>query len=151
MDAHVAKHIFEECITKDLLEGDGHCFEKRSVILSTNALQYLNHPRVDKIVVMKEGRIVEQGSYKELSENKYSEFSRFLSVINETSVNSSVVDEFVEDLEEDISGISDQNVTASVRKSERSLRKSERGESSKKSSTLMTTEERSIGHVGSDV
>jgi len=144
VDAHVAKHIFEECITKELLEGHGHCSEKRSVILATNALQHLNHPRVDKIVVLKEGRIVEIGSYEELSEEKSSEFSRFLSVIDETGVKSSIVDESIADLEDDFSGISDENITASLRKSERS-------ESSKKASALMTTEDRSTGHVGSDV
>ena len=52
VDAHVAKHIFEECITKDLLNGDGRFFGKRSVILAMNALQHLSHPRVDKIVVV---------------------------------------------------------------------------------------------------
>ena len=79
VDAHVAKHIFDECITKDLLADDGDSANKRSVVLATNALQYLNHPRVDKIVVFKEGRIIEQGSHKQLSEDKTSEFSRFLS------------------------------------------------------------------------
>ena len=85
VDAHVAKHLFEECITKDLLAGVGNTFEKRSVILATNALQHLNHPRVDRIVVLREGRIIEQGSYKELSEDKSSEFSRFLSETNRCS------------------------------------------------------------------
>ena len=121
VDAHVAKHLFNECIVKDLLEGDGKSFKKRSVILATNALQHLNHPRVDKIVVLQEGRIVEQGSYKELS--------------NDT----------IEQLEEEMSGIPDDNIEASIRKSERS-------ESSKKDdSKLMTIEERSVGHVGLDV
>lgn len=144
VDAHVAKHIFDECITKDLLEGDGHNFKKRSVILATNALQHLHHPRVDKIVVLKEGRIVEQGSYKELSEDKSSEFSRFLAVIDETGVKPSIVDESIAEHEEDGSGISDEKITVSVRKSERS-------EGSKKAPKLMTAEDRSTGHVESDV
>ena len=151
VDAHVAKHIFDECITKDLLQGDGEYFEKRSVILATNALQHLSHPRVDKIVVMKEGRVVEQGSYTELSEDKQSEFSRFLSVIDETGVKASLEGESLADLEEDVSGLPDDSISASLRKSERSLRKSERRESTKQSSTLMTTEDRSVGRVGYDV
>jgi len=151
VDAHVAKHIFDECITKDLLEGDGHFLEKRSVILATNALKHLNHPRVDKIVVLKDGRIVEQGSYQELSEDKSSEFARFLSVIDATGVKPSTVDLSIAEVEEDFPGLSGENITASVRKSERSVCKSERGESSRKASTLMTTEDRSTGHVGSDV
>ena len=145
VDAHVAKHIFDECITKYLLEGKGKSFEKRSVVLATNALQHLNHPRVDKIVVLKEGRIVEQGSYKELSEETCSEFSRFLTVIDETGVKTSIGDETIEELEEEISGVSDNTI-------KESLRKSERSENSKKDeSKLMTTEERATGHVGLDV
>ncbi len=148
VDAHVAKHIFDECITKDLLEGDGECFGKRSVILATNALQYLSHPRVDKIVVMKEGRVVEQGSYKELSDDKESEFSRFLAVIDETGVKASLGNESLADLEDDIP---EDSVTASISKSERSAHKSERRGNVKNESKLMTTEERSTGHVGIDV
>ena len=151
VDAHVAKHIFDECITKDLLQGEGESFEKRSVILATNALQHLSHPRVDKIVVLKEGRVVEQGSYQELSENKNSEFSRFLSVMEDTGVKSSLEGGTLADLDEDAPGLDDDNITASLRKSERSVHKSESGESSKKSSTLMTTEDRSVGRVGLDV
>ena len=151
VDAHVAKHIFEECITKDLLNGDGRFCGKRSVILATNALQHLSHPRVDKIVVVKEGRIVEQGSYQDLSEDKSSEFSRFLSVIDETGVKPSMMDESIVDVEEYIQDSSDDHITTSLQKSERSIRKSERCESSKKTPALMTTEERSIGHVGIDV
>ena len=83
VDAHVAKHIFDEAIVKELLSGrDG----QRAVILATNALQHLSHPRVDKIVVMQGGRIIEQGTYKDLSLDQASEFSRFLKVIEETGV-----------------------------------------------------------------
>uniref|UniRef100_A0A7S4AQQ3 P-loop containing nucleoside triphosphate hydrolase protein n=2 Tax=Pseudo-nitzschia australis TaxID=44445 RepID=A0A7S4AQQ3_9STRA len=144
VDAHVAKHLFEECITKDLLAGAGNTFEKRSVILATNALQHLNHPRVDRIVVLREGRIIEQGSYKELSEDKSSEFSRFLSVIEETGVKPSITDKTIEDIEDDFTGIAD-DIAVSVRKSERSIG------SKKDNSKLMTIEERSTGHVGIDV
>ncbi len=152
VDAHVAKHIFDECITKDLLEGEGESFEKRSVILATNALQHLSHPRVDKIVVLKEGRVVEQGTYRELSEDKSSEFSRFLSVMEETGVKASLEGGALTELEEDVSGTTDDKVTASLVKSERSVHKSERAEtSSKGSSTLMTKEDRSEGRVGLDV
>jgi len=145
VDAHVAKHLFNECIVKDLLKDDVKSVKKRSVILATNAIQHLNHPRVDKIFVLKEGRIVEKGSYKELSKDKRSEFSRFLSVIDETGVKPSIIDDITEQLEEDVSGILDDNIEASVRKLERS------GSSKKFDSKLMTVEERSVGHVGIDV
>jgi ATP-binding cassette subfamily C (CFTR/MRP) protein 1 len=126
------------------LIGDGHYFGKRSVILATNALQHLSHPRVDKIVVLKEGRIVEQGSYRDLSKDRNSEFSRFLSVIDETGVKPSIAEESIADFKEISSGISDETVVSSIRKSERVG-------SSKKASKLMTTEDRSTGHVGSDI
>jgi ABC-type dipeptide/oligopeptide/nickel transport system ATPase component len=142
VDAHVAKHLFEECIVKNLLECDDNYSKKRSVILATNSLQHLNHPRVDKIVVLRQGRIIEQGSYKELSADKSSEFSRFLSVINESGVKSSITEETVDRIEDEIAGIQTGGNL------ENSVRKSERSESEPK---LMTVEERLVGHVGIDV
>lgn len=142
VDAHVAKHLFEECIVKNLLKCDDNYSKKRSVILATNSLQHLNHPRVDKIVVLRQGRIIEQGSYKELSADKSSEFSRFLSVINESGVKSSITEETVDRIEDEIAGIQTGGNL------ENSVRKSERSESEPK---LMTVEERLVGHVGIDV
>lgn len=102
----------------------------------------MNHPRVDKIVVLRQGRIIEQGSYKELSADKSSEFSRFLSVINESGVKSSITEETVDRIEDEIAGIQTGGNL------ENSVRKSERSESEPK---LMTVEERLVGHVGIDV
>jgi ATP-binding cassette, subfamily C (CFTR/MRP), member 1 len=147
VDAHVAKHLFEECITKELLDGRGQLFPKRSVILATNALEHLKHPRVDKIVVLREGRVVEQGTYKELSGEKTSEFSRFLSVIEETGVAPSCGPGHGDVMEE-------ADGTNAIEKA--ASRDFDNGAGSEKvdakdSLQLMTTEERSIGHVGIDV
>jgi ATP-binding cassette subfamily C (CFTR/MRP) protein 1 len=57
VDSHVAQHLFENCILN--LQRRGKC-----VILSTNALQFL--PSVTRIYVLKDGRIVENGTYGEL-------------------------------------------------------------------------------------
>jgi ABC-type sulfate/molybdate transport systems ATPase subunit len=57
VDAHVGQHLFEKCILN--LKAKNKC-----VILTTNAIQFL--PAASNIVVLKEGRIVEQGSYKDL-------------------------------------------------------------------------------------
>eukprot|EP00957_Ditylum_brightwellii_P198916 15161739-Ditylum_brightwellii.AAC.1 len=101
VDAHVGKHIFQECIVNELLLGKGqtHQYAKdeqmeqnddqyggrnSTVILVTNALQYLNHPLIDKIIVLKDGCIEETGTYVELSQNKNSLLSSFLSVLLET-------------------------------------------------------------------
>jgi len=57
----------------------------RTVVLATNALYYLKDPMVDRIIVLNEGRIVEEGSYTELSSQEDSHFKRFLTVLAETS------------------------------------------------------------------
>lgn len=51
VDAHVGKHIFEECIFKYL--------KHKTRILVTHQLQYLT--TVDKIIVLKDGAIHSQG------------------------------------------------------------------------------------------
>ncbi|ORY36994.1 P-loop containing nucleoside triphosphate hydrolase protein [Rhizoclosmatium globosum] len=59
VDAHVGKHLFERCIRGAL----GH----RTRILVTHQLHFL--PQCDKIIVMKDGEIAEQGAYNELIAN----------------------------------------------------------------------------------
>lgn len=85
VDAHVGKHLFRKCILDQLLNskaGQG----KKTVVLVTNALQYLNHPMVDRIVVFQNGRVVEQGTYKELAADPGSLFQKYLAVMGETGV-----------------------------------------------------------------
>ena len=54
VDAHVGAHLFERCIN-GMLKG-------KTRVLVTNQLQYV--PATDLVVVLKEGRIVEMGSYQ---------------------------------------------------------------------------------------
>ncbi|XP_050728628.1 multidrug resistance-associated protein 1-like isoform X5 [Eriocheir sinensis] len=69
VDSHVGKHIFDHVIgPKGVLKG-------KTRILVTHGITYL--PRVDRIIVMKNGQISEQGTYAELVENK-GEFNEFL-------------------------------------------------------------------------
>ena len=49
--------------------------QRKTRILVTHGVGYL--PEVDRIIVMKEGRISEQGTYRELLERE-GEFSQFL-------------------------------------------------------------------------
>ncbi|KAF7996691.1 hypothetical protein HCN44_002337 [Aphidius gifuensis] len=56
VDAHVGKHMFEECIEKYL--------KGKTRILVTHQIQFLQN--VDKIIVMKEGKIEAEGSYDDL-------------------------------------------------------------------------------------
>ncbi|XP_044000528.1 ATP-binding cassette sub-family C member 12 isoform X1 [Gambusia affinis] len=56
VDAHVGKHIFEECIKKEL--------QGKSVILVTHQLQYLEF--CDDILVLEEGEVREAGNHQAL-------------------------------------------------------------------------------------
>ncbi|XP_012339261.1 probable multidrug resistance-associated protein lethal(2)03659 [Apis florea] len=57
VDAHVGKHMFEECIVKYL--------KGKTRILVTHQLQYLQ--TVDRIIVLKDGAIEAEGSYEKLA------------------------------------------------------------------------------------
>ncbi|XP_078112604.1 ATP-binding cassette sub-family C member 12 [Sander vitreus] len=56
VDAHVGKHIFEECIKKEL--------QGKSVILVTHQLQYLEY--CDDILVLEDGEVLEAGNHRAL-------------------------------------------------------------------------------------
>ncbi|XP_078524925.1 ATP-binding cassette sub-family C member 12-like [Lissotriton helveticus] len=56
VDAHVGKHIFEECIKRKL--------KGKTVVLVTHQLQYLEF--CDEVVLLEDGRIREKGTHKEL-------------------------------------------------------------------------------------
>ncbi|XP_053594500.1 probable multidrug resistance-associated protein lethal(2)03659 [Microplitis demolitor] len=58
VDAHVGKHMFEECIEKYL--------NGKTRILVTHQIQFLSN--VEKIIVMKDGAIIAEGSYNKLVE-----------------------------------------------------------------------------------
>lgn len=62
VDQHVGKHIFEKCIVSYLKE------KQKSVIFVTHQLQYLS--KVDEVIVIKNNRICEMGSYDELMKLK---------------------------------------------------------------------------------
>ncbi|GAB2241604.1 hypothetical protein Droror1_Dr00018379 [Drosera rotundifolia] len=59
LDAHVARQVFGSCI-KEQLKG-------KTRVLVTNQLHFL--PQVDKIIVVSEGMIKEEGTFEELSRN----------------------------------------------------------------------------------
>ncbi|KAM9493789.1 ATP-binding cassette sub-family C member 12 [Clarias gariepinus] len=56
VDAHVGKHIFEECIKKEL--------KGKTVILVTHQLQYLEF--CDEVLLLHHGKIKEAGTHREL-------------------------------------------------------------------------------------
>ncbi|RWR88755.1 ABC transporter C family member 2 [Cinnamomum micranthum f. kanehirae] len=61
LDAHVGRQVFEKCI-KDELRG-------RTRVLVTNQLHFL--PQVDRIVLVHEGMVKEEGTFEELSNNGF--------------------------------------------------------------------------------
>lgn len=70
VDSHVAKHIFE----KVLSNRKGYLATKTRVLI-TNSLSFL--PEVDSIIVVKDGRIHETGTYEELMADK-GDFADFI-------------------------------------------------------------------------
>ena len=142
VDAHVAEHLFEKAIAQELMSKSASG-SKRSVILVTNAIQYLNHPRVDKIVVIRDGEIVEQGSYKDLATDPKSVFSRYLAVVEETGVS----EEDMVDIVESEVGTPMQRKRSSTSRRRSSVKEPE----VLKPQKLMTDEARATGHVGWDV
>jgi len=86
VDAHVGSHLFEKCIIDELLLNKAAPGGKRrTVILVTNALQYLSNPLVNKIVVLNHGRVAEEGTFDELRQRD-SIFARYLAVLAETGI-----------------------------------------------------------------
>ncbi|XP_052008122.1 ATP-binding cassette sub-family C member 12-like isoform X2 [Xyrauchen texanus] len=68
VDAHVGKHIFEECIKKEL--------KGKSVILVTHQLQYLEF--CDKVLLLENGEVQEAGTHSDLMTAK----CRYTQLIN---------------------------------------------------------------------
>jgi ATP-binding cassette subfamily C (CFTR/MRP) protein 1 len=62
VDAHVGKHIFENVL------GPNGILKGKTRVLVTHGITYL--PSMDHIVVMKDGEISEEGTYKELLQKK---------------------------------------------------------------------------------
>lgn len=69
VDSHVGKHIFEKVI------GPNGLLKKKTRVLVTHGITYL--PEVDNIIVLKDGEITENGTYKQLLEKKGA-FAEFL-------------------------------------------------------------------------
>ena len=75
VDSHVGNTLFNEAVCcESLFEKGGSAPRKRIVILVTHQIQFLSSPRVDRVVVMDQGRITATGSYTELVEQGKLEF-----------------------------------------------------------------------------
>jgi len=69
VDAHVGRYLFENLI------GNTGLLKNKTRVLVTHNLSYLH--KVDRIMVMIDGEIVEQGTFNELKNNENSAFQEF--------------------------------------------------------------------------
>ena len=94
VDSHVGKHIFKNVIGPDgMLSG-------KTRLLVTHGLTYL--PETDKIIVMKEGKISETGTYSELLDKK-GDFADFLiQYLSEEGKLESIVEEIDDKIIKDL-------------------------------------------------
>jgi len=74
VDAHVDRHIFEEAISQILAD--------KTRILITNGIHHLQD--VDQIIVVKQGRIAQDGSYDELIQDTHGDLFRLVAESNLT-------------------------------------------------------------------
>jgi ABC-type multidrug transport system ATPase subunit len=65
LDAHVGQHVFQQAIMKMLVQ------RGRTVVLVTHQLQYL--PKADNVIVMKDGRAVMCGAFKDVEDAEKSD------------------------------------------------------------------------------
>ena len=86
VDIHVGSKIFEEVI------GPNGMLKNKTRLFVTNSLNFLN--QFDGIIMLDEGRVVEEGSYEELVLNKTGPFSEFIKVYMATN-NTKVVSEII--------------------------------------------------------
>ena len=158
VDALVGQHIFQKCIVDELLLRNSSKVaskKKSSVILVTNAIQYLSNKRVSKIVVFDGGSIAEVGTYSELIAKPDSLFTSFVSVLDDA--NSQEVHGSIEDINEDLvlnsCDVLEDNMEKDQHELKRSLVESSIEHVSPSTTPLMTNEfqEREKGHVNSAI
>ncbi|KAG4106141.1 P-loop containing nucleoside triphosphate hydrolase protein [Neocallimastix lanati (nom. inval.)] len=130
VDAHVSRALFDNCILGALAD--------KTRVLVTHQLHVL--PRVDYIIVMKGGRIEEQGEYDELMQ-KGGEFARLMHTYGG-------IDESEEDSTERSSDSEIENQKAEKSKDSTKTKKQiKKEDDKKKGKALMTKEERATGSV----
>ncbi|XP_076949695.1 ABC transporter C family member 2-like [Bidens hawaiensis] len=127
LDAHVGRQVFEKCIKEEL--------KGKTRVLVTNQLHFLS--QVDRIMLVHEGMVKEEGSYEELSQNGVL-FQRLME-------NAGKMEEYVEEKEV---GDSDSKTSKPVANGE--LVK-DSGKKKETKSVLIKQEERETGVVSFNV
>lgn len=86
LDPADAKALFDECIVDTLLAGKGNRDGRKPVvIMTTSSYECLSHSAVTRVVVLKDGKVAESGSYFDLQTMESSELQTLLSNASDTS------------------------------------------------------------------
>ena len=155
VDAHVGKHIFQNVI------GPEGILKKETRVLVTHGIGYL--PQVDDIIVLKDGKVTEQGTYQELLQKKgaFAEFLVEYMTEQEDDLGEDLKQQLQEvvsdkDLSRALSRINsvegkDKERSLSVSNSEKTNSKKPGKEEEKAGTTLIVTEKAETGRVSYSV
>ncbi|CAH2034504.1 unnamed protein product [Thlaspi arvense] len=127
LDAHVAQQVFDSCM-KDELKG-------KTMILITNQLHFL--PLMDRIILVSDGMIKDEGTFEELSENG--------SLFQKLMENAGKMDATQEVNKNDEKILKPRGPIVTVDASERNLGSTKQGEEGR--SVLVKKEERETGII----
>ncbi|KAF9583122.1 hypothetical protein BGW38_010208 [Lunasporangiospora selenospora] len=94
VDAHVGRAIFDKVI------GPGGLLSGKARLLVTHQLQYL--AQSTSIIMLKEGRVVEQGSFQELQTRRSDTYQLFAEFVREARENNEISSELATDSVEDV-------------------------------------------------
>lgn len=143
VDAHVGKHLFEECIMK--LKEQNKC-----ILFVTNALHFVKHST--KIYVLKDGHIAESGNFVQLSK-RGTLFKDMMNTLQETG-NSSLAagnenDEEHSGEEKKVDSVNLLDKSQSNDETTHKTKKEAKPKADKPPSTgkLITTEDQEVGNV----
>ncbi|KAJ3095767.1 hypothetical protein HDU97_006553 [Phlyctochytrium planicorne] len=128
VDAHVGRHIFENCIKKEL--------GKKTRVLVTHQLHFV--PQCDLVITLKDGAIAEFGTYDELMSAK-GEFATLMQSYGGIDLNDDKVDDADQDADEiSAAGLKKEvkDANAGDAKGGKLIKAEDRQEGSIKSSTL---------------
>lgn len=138
LDPEVAKKVFDECIVRLMRE--------KTRVLVTNQIQFLRF--CNSVIAVGKGRIIEQGTFDELSTKKNGEVLRLLDDLKSSKKNESSV----ETLKDEFSGRdrSDSNASSVGRRRGDSISAEDtlpKNNEKKGNAGLVTQEERNVGAV----
>ncbi|KAF9120571.1 hypothetical protein BGW39_011263 [Mortierella sp. 14UC] len=139
VDAHVGKYLFKNCILGAL--------QGKTRVLVTHQLHVL--PQVDYIICMKDGEIVERGTFHELMGND-GEFASLMKAHGGIGESEHDSEEAADELSVDSAATASaggEKKAAGEGKEDAKVEKSEKGEGGKPKKGLMSQEERATGSV----